>query len=238
MFKRSVFLITMTSLCFAVSDDEVVHFYKELLKTASPQAQISVVEREKIDSSGFEKIYVDISAYGESVKEVIFAKDNFLFPDILDVRKNFSYKEDFINQNILAENKDFANKALEALKTEKNIVSIGDTSKPEIYVFSDPECPFCRKHLKDIDKILEKNRVNFVFVSVHGKSAFEKIALIYKETKKAKGDIEKLNIIRKYYADNITYNPPTKEEYEMAINLFNKYQKLGLKAVPTIVEKK
>ena len=237
MVKKIFFLALATSL-FGASDEEIISFYKQKLKNAIPDAEISVLSREKMNEN-YEKIVVNIAAFGENAKEVIFAHGNFLLPDIVDIQKgNFSYRDDFKSQNAQVVAKEFESKALEVLKTEDKIISIGDTSKPEIFVFSDPECPFCRKHLEGIEEILKKNRVHFVFVSVHDKSAFEKIALIYNEIKKTKNDTDKLSIIRKYYANNVVYNPPKEEDYKEAVALFEKYQKLGLKAVPTIIEKK
>lgn len=238
MLKKYFFLLATATLCFAASDEDVVSFFKGRLFKDFPNVKISVLSRENIGRDNFEKIIVEISDSGESIREVVFARDNFLLPDIYDIGNKFSsYREDFIVQSTQEDEKSFKKKALEVLKTEKNIVSIGGALKPEIYVFSDPECPFCRKHLDGIDEILKNHRVNFIFVSVHGKSAFEKIALIYKEINKSMSDSKKLEVIKKYYAENVVYTPPTQHDYEKAVNLFEKYQKLGLKAVPMVIEK-
>ena len=243
MIKRIIIALFLgVNLSFAaVSNESIINFYKERLNPMTPNVKVEVLERTSLGENGFERVTLEISAIGEKVKEVVFTNGNFLFPDIVDAVNNFSYREDFQKQ--LAENEKivFEQKMLNVLKDEANIVSIGDKNKPEIYVFSDPECPYCRKHLEGIDKVLEKNRVNFVFVSVHGRSAFEKIANIYKETADgffgSKSDAKKLEVIRKYYAESVNYKQPTEEEYKAALDLTEKYKNAGLRAVPTTIEK-
>ncbi|HED6149774.1 TPA: hypothetical protein R5W83_002087, partial [Campylobacter coli] len=72
---------------------------------------------------------------------------------------------------------------------------------------------------------------------VHGKSAFEKSALIYKESKRAKSDDEKIAILNKYYDANINSYPKVSDsELKEVISLYEKYRSLGLSATPTIIK--
>lgn len=221
-----------------ISDDEIIHFYKNIVKTSLPNAKVSILSRKYLGNTQYEKVVVEIALQGDTLEDVIFVHNQYLLPDIIDIPREKSLKEDEKKELAQIKRNVFEEKALKAFKTEKKIVSLGINKKgKEFYVFSDPECPYCRKHLDDIDeKFLQNNKINFIFVSVHGQSAFEKIALIYKETAKLKNDNDKLKIIKKYYQDDVTYTPPNANLTKEAENLFSKYMVMGLRQVPYIIE--
>lgn len=70
------------------------------------------------------------------------------------------------------------------------------------YVVTDPECPYCRKEMGNIEKVLEKYNLKMVMAPVHKKPAFIKSQLIYNEAKKAKEGKEIVGILKKYYSPN------------------------------------
>ncbi|MCW1562353.1 hypothetical protein OLT23_09035, partial [Campylobacter jejuni] len=88
---------------------------------------------------------------------------------------------------------------------------------------------YCREHLAQIDDELKNYQVNYILTPVHGKSAFEKSALIYKEAKKSKKMTKKkIAILNKYYDANIKNYPKVSDtELKEVFSLYEKYRSLG-----------
>lgn len=221
-----------------ISDAEIIHFYKSIVDTSLPNAQVKIRSRQYLGNTQYEKVVVSIEMRGEAIEDVVFVHNQYLLPDIIDIPREKSLKEDEKQEIAKIRQNVFEDRVLQAFKNEKKVVSLG-TSKngKELIVFSDPECPYCRQHLDNIDeKFLKNNKINFIFVSVHGKSAFEKIALIWKETNKIKDDNQKLRIIKKYYQDDVKYTAPNANAVKEAEILLSKYMTMGLRQVPYIIE--
>lgn len=122
------------------------------------------------------------------------------------------------------------------VQKETMLIALGDKSKPAIYVFSDPECPYCRDHLAQIKDELKNYQVNYILTPVHGKSAFENQHWFTKRVK-AKSDDEKIAILNKYYDANIKSYPKVSDsELKEVFSLYEKYRSLGLSATPTIIK--
>lgn len=70
-------------------------------------------------------------------------------------------------------------------------------------IVTEPDCPYCRNELNNLEKHLDNTNIRIVFASVHDQKAFVKAKLILDETKKLKSsDREKiLAIFKKYYKD-------------------------------------
>lgn len=79
-----------------------------------------------------------------------------------------------------------------------------DKKKKTKYIISDPECPYCRKELGNIDKLLEQYNVKMAIAPVHKRPAFIKGQLIYDEAKKAKTTEAKVAVIKKYFDSKYT----------------------------------
>lgn len=224
--------LLLASQSFAISDENLV----EMLKAQIPQAEISILKREKISNSDFESIEFELRSGDDKTKQVIFSSGDFIFPDIIDTKQQISYRQEFEVRQFEEARMDFQKNVKNELAKEQELILIGDKNKPLIYVFSDPECPYCRAHLKSIEDELKTHQVAFILTSVHGRTAFEKVANIYKESKNVKTDKEKLAILNKYYDENIqTYPKVSEDEYQNAIKLYEKYRSLGLRSVPTII---
>ncbi|KRS42933.1 thioredoxin domain-containing protein, partial [Campylobacter coli] len=96
----------------------------------------------------FESFVFEISANNQRVKEIVFVKDEYFFTDYVNFNTLESSREKA--SEILA--KKSYKTILNELKKDKNyIISLG-SGKNQIFIFSDPECPFCQKHLKNIDE--------------------------------------------------------------------------------------
>lgn len=222
-----------------ISNDEIVYFYHNIVKDSFPSATVSVVSREYLGKTQYEKVIVEIAANGQKIQDKVFVHEQYILPDIIDVPQAKSLKADEFKEIERVKRTELDTNVLKALKDEDKVVSLGKKGQwgKEIIVFSDPECPYCQKHLQGIDeRFLQDNRIHFIFVSVHGKSAFEKVALIYKETAKAQSDSAKLAIIKKYFDGNVKYAPPSEVETKQAEILFSKYMLMGLRQVPYIIE--
>lgn len=238
--KKTFFTIFLLSgFLYSATDKEILEYYKHRLNNEynTNNTKLSIVSRQKISNSGFEKVIVRIEAKGSSVEDIIFTKDKILTPDLINAQNFKSLRADFFKQKQDKVSSEFKRKALNLLKDEKMFISIGDEKKPTMYVFSDPECPYCRRHLRTIEEDLKTYRIKFILTPVHPDSAFDKAYLIYKESKEAKNDDEKLKIMRKYYSEDIDIYPEVLDSQRQEIvKLFDKYFKLGLRGVPTIIK--
>lgn len=99
------------------------------------------------------------------------------------------------------------NALFKTFKASDFVVLESNKKLPTKIVITDPDCPYCRKELENIEKVLKEANVKLIFAPVHDEKAFIKAQLILNETAKLKNtDIkEKIAILRKYYAD-ITLN--------------------------------
>lgn len=235
--KKFIFVLLFLGQCFALSDKEIISFYEPLIKTQFPKAKLLVGKRQGLEN-GFESVELVIKNEGQESSELIFIKDGFIFPDIIDVKNKRSLREEYEFKKFESLMADFKKRAQNSLKNEKQLISLGDANKPKIYVFSDPMCPHCQAHLARISEELKQYQVNFVLVGIFGEPSFNKIAQINTEIKNAKTDEQKLAILKKYYDKNTKIPQADKKAYEEAVALSEKYAKLGLRSVPTFVELK
>ncbi|EMD8967128.1 thioredoxin fold domain-containing protein [Campylobacter upsaliensis] len=237
--KKIILLASACLSLFAASDKEILDFYSSSVKAQFPDAKLSIVKREKVADTGFESVVLSIEVQGAKQEEVLFTKDNLIVPDIIDLKAKTSYRQEFEIKKFEEARENFSKNAKKEAQKEKMIISLGDKNKqPSIYVFSDPECPYCIEQLKNIEEELKTKQINLILTPVaHGKSAFEKSALIYKESKNAKTDAEKLAILRKYFDPTLKDYPKISEaETKAVFELYRKYRSLGLVATPTIIQ--
>lgn len=70
-------------------------------------------------------------------------------------------------------------------------------------IVTEPDCPYCRNELNNLENHLEETNIRIVFASVHDKKAFVKAKLILDETKKLKPTDSKkiIEVFKKYYKD-------------------------------------
>lgn len=228
-------LLALSSL-FAASDEEIILFFKQIPDFAN--TKVNIVAREKIKDSEFEAVTVELRMNkNNSMQEVVFVNKNLITPELIDIKTLKSYSTEFRQRQKAAQAKAFDEKALALLKNEKMIISIGDKKKPVLYVFSDPQCPYCRQSLASIAEGLKDYYLKYVITSVHGEKGYEVVAMLYKAIKNAKTDKEKIAVLNKYYAKSFKPNEKvSKAEVDAARALFQRYNDIGLRAVPTMVE--
>ncbi|MCX2683183.1 thioredoxin fold domain-containing protein [Campylobacter sp. MIT 21-1685] len=236
MKKLSTLFVFITSL-FAASNTEISDFYSQSIKSVFPNAKISIGKRQKVGDTGFESVVVEIETEGQKQEDILFTKDSIITPEIIDLKAKISYRQEYEREKFQKARQNFTKNAKSEAQKESMVIALGDKNKPAIYVFSDPECPYCRQHLANITEELKNYQVNYILTPVHGRSAFEKSALIYKESKKAKSDKEKIAILNKYYNPDIKNYPAiSDDEVQAVFKLYEKYRSLGLSATPTIIK--
>lgn len=231
MIKKLGLLALATTITFASSDADVINFLK---KQIPPQIvdtlKIKVINRDNIKDSKMEAITLEIKSPKRTDKVVFFSDGKFIMKDIVDLKTGESYAKTLQEKELKL-----------ALKDEKkeNFVFLGDAKKPLITIFSDPECPYCRKEVVKLTKMLESNSIRMIFTPVHKRPSLEKSHLIYKITKTQKTDAEKIATIQKYFAENVKIEEKvTDAEVKVIEDLRKKYFSVGLKGVPFIVKEK
>lgn len=231
----SLLLALLAPALEAASDKQIADFYTQIFQAQIPDVKVSVSNRKKLENSDLESVEVLFESKSGSSPILIFTQGDLIMPEVIDVKKGISYREKYEKKKFQEARLKFENNVKDKLASEKLIISVGDKSKPKVYVFSDPECPYCRQHLAGLEDELKDYQVNFILTPVHDTSAFEKSALIYKESA-GKSDAQKIAIMRKYYDPKLVKYPKVSaKELEQMRDLFDKYQKLGLRSVPTII---
>ena len=88
---------------------------------------------------------------------------------------------------------------------ESDFITLNGEGKnlPTKIIVTDPDCPYCRKELQNIEMRLKEANLKLIFAPVHEQDAFIKAQLILNATKNAKDNKAKIAILRKYFQDNV-----------------------------------
>lgn len=223
--------LTATSL-FAVDSGKIIQYFKTQVP---PHIKVEVVDTQKLkEFPGYEYVDIKLSDGDKSQSIQMFSKGDFLFPEIIDLKKQKSMRQ--LADKIVMGKK---LKAIYAKEDKSNIITIGNDSKKDtLVIFTDPECPYCRNELLQIEDELENYNLKLLITPVHGENSLKKAHLIYKNIKNAKTDKDKIKILRKYYAEdiNITGEKVTSSEVEAMENLRSRYVGSVVKGVPFTVQ--
>lgn len=228
------FVALLSSTLFAATDAQIVEHFKSTIQV--PNITIEVISRKKVENiDGMDFVTLNLSDGTRSQKLSIFTKDDLIFPDVISIKQGGSIKE-MMEMAELQKNLS----ALYKKEDKKNIVSLGNDPKKEtIVVFTDPECPYCRQELAQIEQRLTTNNIKLIFTPVHARSSLEKSVLVYKESAKAKNDAEKIALLKKYFDEAVTYEQKISDEEVGRIEaLKQKYFGAGIKGVPFMVREK
>ncbi len=223
-------IILMASTLFSATNEEIIAHFKSRIPV--PNLKIKVVSRKSV-SDTLDYVSLFLTNGEDSQKISVFTSAEYIFPDVIDIKSGISLrdkmKREQTNKNI---SKVYKKEA------KKNIISLGNDPKKEtLVIFSDPECPFCKKELSKIESELKKVNIKMLFTPVHDKSSLEKSALIYKYTKNAKNDSEKIKVLRKYFNQEIDEKVSSKEVQRID-RLRQKYFKAGINGTPYKVMEK
>lgn len=231
---KKVFLasIIAATALNAATDEEILSLYSN----APADIKIEIADRKAVEGlDGVEAVVIKMSQGEVSQEDVAFTKGNLFIPEIIDIKNGVDFKDSIKKERVFA-------KLAKVYKTEsaENIIKLGNDPKKEtLVIFTDAECPFCRREMAIIDNRLKENNIEIVMTSVHGDSGNAKSYLIYQETKKAKTDAEKIKILQKYYAQDLTLKPNEVSvvNIKKMQDLATKYQNAGITGVPFIAEK-
>ena len=96
---------------------------------------------------------------------------------------------------------------------EGDFVTLSGEGKnlPTKIIVTDPDCPYCRKELGNIEARLKEANLKLIFAPVHEQDAFIKAQLALNETKTAKDNKTKIAILRKYFQDNVKLSKKKKK---------------------------
>lgn len=230
MKKIIIASLVASSFAFGASDEQIKGFYSQMLPS---NVKVSIDERIKVQDD-IEAIVVKLSDDKVSENDVIFTKGDFVFPDVIDLKEGKSYKSE-INNKIIDKKVSVVYKS----ESKDNIISLGnDSKKPTKVMFSDPECPYCRAELAQIEKHLKTENIKIILTPVHDISSLEKSHLIYKETATAKSDSDKVKILRKYFAEDakVPENSVSEKEVAKMNELRQKYFSAGIRSVPKYLD--
>lgn len=215
----------------AATDEQIVNYFKSQIPV--PTVTIKVTSRIPIeDIKGMDYVSLDLSDGTRTQKVSIFTQGDLIFPDVITL-KDGSIKDKLDKQKLIMELAKLYKK-----QDKKNLIVVGNDPKKETLVmFTDPECPFCRKKVEKIEEKLKQYNLKFIFTPVHDRSSLEKSVLIAKQTKDAKNIEEKIKIIKKYFNSNVD-KKVTDEEVKEIDEQRNRYFAAGLKGVPFYVNEK
>lgn len=220
----------LASSLFAV-DNKAIEDYFDFLPAG---ISVKIGKTVKVEGTNFDMVELQFMKDGSVIQnDFMFVQDQIMAPDIINLKTKKSYRDELSKQAA-------ASKIGGLYKSESldNIIKIGnDPEKDTMVIFTDPECPFCRKELANIENDLKKYNVEIVLISVHGDTAFDKINQIYKEAPNAKTDKEKIDLLNKYYAEKAEAPKSSVEEMKKNRELSNKYFAAGIQGVPYKVEK-
>ncbi len=232
-------LIAATSM-FAINDAEIL----DLFKAASNEGlQVKIESKSKLEGTNFDQIIVNITDGKQSQKQVLFTDGKYVFPDIIDVNKRVSYLGKFNDIQEKASMGEAYSKLAALIKNldKSKIINLGnDPKKPTKYLFTDPDCPYCRIELDRIEKDLEESNLKVIMAPIpsHGEDAIKKSIAIYKEVKGVKDDAAKIKILRKYYAKdasaptNITADQVKTEQ----ANIMKYFETGAIRGVPAMID--
>ena len=184
---------------------------------------------------------------GGDIFPAIVSKEGEYFIGLSNVLKLSNVDTQMINEALSKAQKEKQARDSKVLKElfgsfkESDFVYLKGAGKnlPTKIVVSDPDCPYCRKHLRNINKDLEESDLKIIFAPVHEKEAFIKAQLIMKETAKLKDEDTKgkVAILEKYFKDITLGAKEQKTDYsQITKNTEKIFESGAIKGVPFIYE--
>jgi thiol:disulfide interchange protein DsbC len=230
-YKVLLMLPLFGTILNAATDAQIIKYFKSQIP--SPSVTIKVTSRIPIETiKGMDYVSLDLSDGTRSQKVSVFTQGDLIFPDVITIKEG-SIKDKLDKQKLVMELS-----KLYKSEDKKNIIVLGNDPKKETMVlFTDPECPFCRKEVEKLKDKLKQYNLRYIFTPVHGKSSLEKSILIMKQTQKAKNIDEKIKIIKKYYSSGVDKKVSDKDIKAMDKQR-NKYFSAGLRGVPYYINEK
>lgn len=232
-------ILLASSLASVLSASAISDKVVEFIKSIARDNEIEVVKVDKVPNTKFEMIEFNILKDGKVLGSDVFFSDGvYGTPTMLNIKESIDLKADFVMKKEKEKHEKLSKLVGEFVKANPDmVINLGDKkSKVATVVFSDPDCPWCRKHLDNIEEDLKEANVKFVLspLPMHPE-ALSKSINILNEIKSAKTDSEKIAILRKYYADGVSYKEPEqskKDAYSQAVE--QKIFEMGVTSTPSI----
>lgn len=93
MKKFALLSLVAASSLFALTNDELKSVYTSSLM---PGTGVEIIERESLkELPGIDKVIIEISSHGNSQRSIVFIKDGYIIPDVLDTKTGKSYAAEF-----------------------------------------------------------------------------------------------------------------------------------------------
>lgn len=235
-------VILLSAISASILASEISDKALDLIKSMMPsdKIEIKLENTEKLDDTGFEMIEFGIYQDGNKLGEdIVFSNGVILSPEIVNIKSSKNYKLEYSQKKEEQKKAQIVGKIPNFLKEHKDIVIFLGDSKASVadVVFSDPDCPYCRKHLEYLMQTKEIKPTAFILtpLPMH-KDALAKSVLILDEIKKAKNDKDKLEVLKKYFAQ-VDFKAPVNDKldkYKKVTDVI--FYDLGISATPSIFE--
>ncbi|MCR8696516.1 MULTISPECIES: thiol peroxidase [Campylobacter] len=242
MKKIAITSVLSSSLLFgALSESEIL----EIVKGGNSNLKYSIESRKNLPNTNYEEIKIKMSDGKNSVYTALYSDGEYIFPDIIDVKNRFSYLANFENEQnkiALKEASKSLGKVIKSLPKD-SIITLGNDKDKEVkYLFTDPDCPYCRQDLELIENKLKNSNLKVILAPVasHGIPAIKKSIAILDEVKDAKDDASKIAILRKYFLPDAKepQNISDKRVSQFKSQVDKIYATGAVRGVPTLIDEK
>ncbi|ARR01757.1 MULTISPECIES: hypothetical protein [Campylobacter] len=234
-------LLSSGMLFGSLSDSEIL----EIFEGGNATIKYSIESRKNLPNTNYEEIKIKMSDGKNSAYTVLYSDGNYIFPDIIDVKNKISYLANFENEQAKIALENAAKSLGKLIKTmpKNSIISIGnDKNKETKYLFTDPDCPYCRQDLELIENKLKNSNLKIILspVSSHGIAAIKKSIAILNETKNLNDDTSKIKILRSYFSSDakIPQNISDKKVDEYKAQVDKIFDTGAVRGVPAIFNAK
>ncbi|MDA3967138.1 thiol peroxidase [Helicobacter sp. WB40] len=202
--KKILVIALLISSVFANAN-----FDKNFQKTIKEVADIEIEVQFKKELKSFPAFFVIGKTKGGDLFPVISNKNGDYFFGLSNVmhldEKDSSMIRSELNKAQAQKNKQdkvVLDKLFSSFSDNDYLFLEGNSKNlPTQIVVSDPDCPYCRKHLDEIEDTLKVANVKYIFAPVHEGDAFVKSQLIMDEAKNLKSTKDKIKVMKKYYKD-------------------------------------
>jgi thiol:disulfide interchange protein DsbC len=177
-------LLSSSLLFGALSDAEIL----QVFEGGDEELKYTIDSRKNLPNTNFEEIKIKMSDGENSAYIALYSDGAYIFPDVIDIKNKISYLANFENAQAKIAIENATKKLGELIKSmpKDSIISIGnDKNKETKYLFTDPDCPYCRQDLELIEAKLKNTNLKIILapVSNHGIPAIKKSIAILNEAK-------------------------------------------------------
>lgn len=238
MKKVFLALSVVSALSASKISDDTALFLKSL--AAKDGIEIEVVKTSNVPNSDFEMIEFNI-VYDNKIigQDVFFSNGKLATPTLFDMHKKLDLKADFIAQKekektdvIISELGGFLN------KYSNVVINLGShPGNAATVVFTDPDCPWCRKHLETIRDDLQTQNIKLVLLPLPMHiDAMDKSIEILEKIKNKKTDEEKIKLLEEYFTDDVKFKKADKEKTENYEKIVKEIFEMGVRSTPSIFQ--